>query len=417
MKVLSKAALTSSGTLKFTGTAGTATAELTGTGLITGEIAVDGSNNLSITATGLAGPGGIHTFHTYRTDLTLASTDVVASDGSHSYTSNGGNNTIYGSGGNDSLTAGSGNDVLYGLGGNDTLTGGTGARQYLIGGDGNDSLLAGSGLDQRLFGGNGDDTLNDGGNAHVLLYGGAGNDTYIVGNSHTSVIELAGEGNDTVRASVDYQLTANVETLQLTGAAHLHGYANTGDARLIGNAGGSDLYGGAGHDTLMGGGGPQEYLVAGSGDTLIVSGNGPDERLIGGTGNDTLIGGTGAGFDWLRGGAGDDRLVGGHGTGLLTGGAGNDTFVFNKTDLGGLLTYITDFKQSGDADKIELHGFGAAAAFLAGTATPSHAAGPSVFYRADYGGLLWSDGGGAGYTEIARLSNLGAVTAADITFT
>ena len=166
-----------SGTLKFTGTAGTATAELTGTGLITGDIAVDGSNNLAITATGLAGPGGIHTFHTYHTDLTLASTDVVAADGSHTYTSNSGSNTIYGTGGNDFLTAGSGNDVLYGLGGADTLTGGTGTGfDWLRGGAGDDRVVGGHGTG--------------------VLQGGAGNDTFVfnigdAGGGLTTVADFA----------------------------------------------------------------------------------------------------------------------------------------------------------------------------------------------------------------------------------
>ena len=118
------------GALKFTGAAGVFESELTGSGLIEGETTgVDANGNQTITATGLAGPGGIHTFHFYRTDLSLAYTDVVASDGSHTYTSGSGGNTIYGTGGNDSLVAGTGNDVLYGLGGDDPLIGGSGFQQ------------------------------------------------------------------------------------------------------------------------------------------------------------------------------------------------------------------------------------------------------------------------------------------------
>ena len=41
------------------------------------------------------------------------------------------------------------------------------------------------------------------------------------------VIENAGQGNDTVFASVNYALTANVETLVLQGGADLQGFGNS----------------------------------------------------------------------------------------------------------------------------------------------------------------------------------------------
>ena len=58
------------------------------------------------------------------------------------------------------------------------------------------------------------------------MSGGAGNDTYFVDNTGDAVIESAGEGNDAVFASVNYGLTANVETLVLQGGADLQGYGN-----------------------------------------------------------------------------------------------------------------------------------------------------------------------------------------------
>ena len=45
------------------------------------------------------------------------------------------------------------------------------------------------------------------------MYGGAGNDVYFVDNTGDVVIENANEGNDTVFASIDYGLGANVENL------------------------------------------------------------------------------------------------------------------------------------------------------------------------------------------------------------
>ena len=57
------------------------------------------------------------------------------------------------------------------------------------------------------------------------MYGGAGADAYFVDNAGDVVIENLNEGSDTVYASVDYRLTANVEYLVLQGSAG-KGYGN-----------------------------------------------------------------------------------------------------------------------------------------------------------------------------------------------
>ena len=77
------------------------------------------------------------------------------------------------------------------------------------------------------------------------MSGGAGNDTYFVDNAGDAVIESAGQGNDAVFASVNYGLTANVETLVLQGAADLQGYGNTLANTIFGNNGNNLLDGGA----------------------------------------------------------------------------------------------------------------------------------------------------------------------------
>ena len=66
----------------------------------------------------------------------------------------------------------------------------------------------------------GNDALADGPGA-VIMLGGAGNDTYIVHNVGDVVTEAAGEGADTVNASVSYTLAAlsRVETLNGTSGA------------------------------------------------------------------------------------------------------------------------------------------------------------------------------------------------------
>ena len=69
-----------------------------------------------------------------------------------------------------------------------------------------------------------------------VLAGKAGNDTYVIGAGDT-IVEAAGEGTDTVRASIDYTLGANLENLVLIGTANLNGTGNGLANVLTGNAG------------------------------------------------------------------------------------------------------------------------------------------------------------------------------------
>jgi Ca2+-binding RTX toxin-like protein len=179
-----------------------------------------------------------------------------------------GNDTVQGGNGDDVLDGGSDNDSLDGGADNDKLFGSTG-KDTLLGGDGNDSLDGGSDLD--------------------ALIGGKGNDTYEVEAATDKITELAGQGTDTVVASVDYTLGANLEALQITGAA----------TKGIGNALDNVIGGNANANTLAGGGG--------------------SDYLFGDNGLDTLNGG--AGNDYLDGVVGSDSLIGG---------AGNDIFVVDS---------------------------------------------------------------------------------------
>ncbi|MBA4315534.1 MAG: hypothetical protein C0422_09435 [Alcaligenaceae bacterium] len=200
-----------------------------------------------------------------------------------------GDDIIQGYATNDTITGGIGNDTLIGRAGDDIIRGETG-DDSLSGESGNDTLDGGTGNDY-LGGGAGHDTLN-GGSGLDSLYGGSGNDTYIVDNTGDMVYENINEGTDTVRSSITYTLSANVENLTLTGIATINGTGNSLNNSLTGNS--------------------------------------ANNRLTGGAGNDTLNGG--AGIDLLYGGDGNDRILGGTGNDILYGSNGSDTFTFNKSD-------------------------------------------------------------------------------------
>ncbi|WP_218033291.1 M10 family metallopeptidase C-terminal domain-containing protein, partial [Novosphingobium sediminis] len=83
------------------------------------------------------------------------------------------------------------------------------------------------------------------------------------------VIELFGEGNDTVKSSVSYALSGPmylsgtfVETLQLTGTSAINGTGNGLNNVLTGNSANNILDGGAGNDTLTGGAGSDTFLFS-----------------------------------------------------------------------------------------------------------------------------------------------------------
>lgn len=245
------------------------------------------------------------------------------------------------------LVGNAGNNVLDGAGGADTMTGGAGNDTYVIDavGDrvfeltwgGTDTLLAsvsyalavgqeietlattdasgrsainltGNAFAQTLRGNAGANTLNGGGGADTLS-GGGGDDRYVVDHAGDVVIEAAGEGYDTVYASVSYTLAAGQEIERLIANAA----SRIEPLSLAGNEIGNRLDGNAG-DNLLEGLGGNDRLVGGSGlDTLD-----------GGDGDDVLLGGEDS--DLLRGGIGNDRLSGDGGADVMLGGAGNDIY-------------------------------------------------------------------------------------------
>lgn len=342
--------------------------------------------------------------------LTLTSEDHINGTG------NALNNVLIGNVGNNILIGDEGNDTLDGKAGADTLIGGLGNDIYTVdhegdvvienGDEGTDTvrasisytlgdhverltllgaenidatgndlnnILTGNVGNNTLIGGLGNDTLNGREGADTLV-GGEGNDTYTADHENDVVIELENEGTDTVRASISFTLSENVERLTLLGVSDLSATGNQLNNILTGNSGNNFLYGLDGNDTLdgkagqdvmIGGVGDDVYVVDDTGDMVIeladegidtvkssISytlgdhlenltltgtdqtygiGNSQDNKLTGNVssnylyglaGNDTISGN--AGNDVLQGGDGDDTVNGNAGNDLLDGGAGND---------------------------------------------------------------------------------------------
>ncbi|MGB9367024.1 MAG: FG-GAP-like repeat-containing protein [Xanthobacteraceae bacterium] len=252
-----------------------------------------------------------------------------------------------------------GNDNLNGTAAPDFLVGGAGG-DTLSGGDGNDRLRGGADNDA-LYGGNGNDILlgEAGGD---WMYGGPGDDTYVLGAGDW-IEEYAGQGTDTVYASVSYALRPNVENLVLLdGTAAADGAGNALVNRITGNANGNWLDGAGGADTLTGGRGNDTYVVYGAGETVSEeSGEGYDtvrawanytlaanvETLFLLEGSAATDGIGNALANWILGNANENWIDGKGGADTMQGGLGVDTYV---VDNGG--DVVIEYADQGIIDTI-----------------------------------------------------------------
>lgn len=313
------------------------------------------------------------------------------------------------------LNGGAGDDQLFAQGANNKLIGGSGSDAYYITdttqiiveeidggywdtvsssvnytlspniesmiltgkeniyGYGNDQAnsITGNAGDNLLRGYGGDDAL-DGGIGADRMEGGLGNDRYVVDNVGDIVVEQPSEGWDGVSSSISYTLTANVETLNLTGTANLEGNGNELNNNLTGNSGdnilrgygGNDtIDGGAGADRMEGGLGDDTYMVDNVGDVVVeLAAQGTDriystvsyslganvEQLY--LQGNAAINATGNALDNVLGGnAGNNVINGGKGNDYMTGGGGSDTFVFTKGDG---RDWVGDFDAKNDVLKL-----------------------------------------------------------------
>ena len=203
-------------------------------------------------------------------------------------------------------------------------------------------------------------TLDGAAGADSLL-GGDGNDTYIVDDIGDKVTEVAANGTDTVKSSVNFILGAELENLTLTGTA-ISGTGNTLGNIIIGNASANTLDGAAGADSLTGGEGNDTYIVDSTSDVVTETGVGDVDEiqttanladLDANIENLTLLTGATIGIgntlaNIITGNAVANTLDGGVGADSLSGGGGNDTYIVD--DLGDKVTELaasgTDIVQS-----------------------------------------------------------------------
>ena len=191
------------------------------------------ANSYSLTQTGSTAAGV--------ENLTFAGT------GDFTGTGNAMANRITGGEGNDSLSGLAGADRMIGLGGNDTYTvenAGDITEEAAGAAGGHDTVRSsvshtlqanvedlvlltgatmgtGNELDNLIQGNTASNTL-DGKEGADVMQGGLGNDTYVVDNVGDVVTELAGQGTDRVRTTLEaYTLGANVEQLEYTGERQL----------------------------------------------------------------------------------------------------------------------------------------------------------------------------------------------------
>lgn len=291
---------------------------------------------------------------------------ITLNDGSDTLTNHG---SIRGN-----IALGNGSDRLVNAG---TITGAVNLSDTLTSGAITDTVIN-TGLiigDVQL--GNGNDVFRGrGGIVQGTVFGGAGDDLYIVDQGDIDISDTS--GIDTVRSSVDFVLTAELERLEIIGAVGRVGTGSRFADTLIGGGGDDTLRGSGGNDVMNGGSGDDnDLLYGGDGDDRFSSAGG-DDTLIGGSGvdsltlatssvgwnvslsagtavlgdfrtltlsgietvegsalNDTITGNAAAnllfgssGSDRLNGGSGEDTLVGGSSADTLIGGAGVDEFRF-----------------------------------------------------------------------------------------
>ena len=119
----------------------------------------------------------------------------------------------------------------------------------------------GTGKAETLSGTSGHDAFKGEGGGDTLK-GGAGDDTYTVYSANDKVVELAGQGTDTVETWLSsYTLTDNVENLVINGTSWTIATGNALANKIIGNGSQNTIDGRGGDDVLTGGGGNDTFVI------------------------------------------------------------------------------------------------------------------------------------------------------------
>ena len=243
----------------------------------------------------------------------------------------------------------------------DAYMNGTEGNDYILGGAGNDHLIGSAGNDY-LYGDEGNDELY-GGTGDDMLYGGAGNDTFVY---------ATGEGNDTI---ADYEEGKDVINI-LNGSITNTALANN-DQDIVFTVGDNTItVKNSASKVISLKDSRGSYWVSAntislgtdySGDldadnylstvTTIDSRNaaGPG-HIVGNSLNNTIYVGSKGGTYW--GGAGNDRfLFSDGGSARVSGGEGNDIFVYNPNQDGGYLTILDNLSSGVDVIEIGKYDF------------------------------------------------------------